>query len=86
MTTNNKDSRKKKRSDIKPTFIINTNSKLINAIHSVEERDPELAKQMAREVYDLARLSQREMEPEALADFVSRSTSVLEADAIKIIS
>ena len=69
---------------VKPTFVINTNSKLINAIHAVEQQDPELAEQMAREVYDLARLSQREMEPEGLSDFISRSTSVLEALALKI--
>lgn len=71
---------------IKPTFVINTNSKLINAIHAVGEKDPELAKEMAHEVYDLARLSQKEMEPEALAGFISRSTSVLEKLASKISS
>jgi molecular chaperone HtpG len=75
---------KEARAFIKPTFVINTNSKLINAIHAVEKKDPELAKQMAREVYDLARLSQREMEPEGLSDFVARSTSVLEALALKV--
>ena len=68
----------------KPIFVINTNSKLINAIHAVEKKDPELAKQMAHEVYDLARLSQREMEPEGISDFITRSTSVLEALALKI--
>jgi molecular chaperone HtpG len=75
---------KEARAFIKPTFVINTNSKLINAIHAVEKKDPELAKQMAREVYDLARLSQKEMEPEGLSEFVARSTSMLEALALKI--
>jgi len=69
---------------IKPTFVINTNNKLINAIHAVEKIDPELSKQMAHEVYDLARLSQREMEPDALTQFISRSTSVLEQLALKV--
>jgi len=69
---------------IKPTLVINTNSRLINAIHAVEEKDPELARQMAREVYDLTCLSQREMEPEGLTDFVSRSTTVLENLAVKL--
>lgn len=69
---------------LKPTFVINTNSRLINAIHAVENQDPQLAQQMAREVYDLARLSQREMEPEALTEFITRSTQVLEALALKI--
>ncbi|MBI3900823.1 MAG: molecular chaperone HtpG, partial [Chlamydiia bacterium] len=69
---------------IKPTFVINTNNKLIQAIHTVGEKDPDLAKQMVREVYDLACLSQREMEPEGLSEFVSRSTAVLENLAVKI--
>ncbi len=69
---------------VKPTFIINTNSRLINAIHAVGQKDPDLAEAMAREVYDLARLSQREMEPEGLTDFIARSTTMLEALALKI--
>ncbi len=68
---------------VKPTFVINTNNKLINAIHAVEKIDPELAKEMAQEVYDLARLSQKEMEPEALTRFIARSTKVLEKLACK---
>lgn len=68
---------------VKPTFVVNTNSKLINAIHAVEKIDPVLAKELAHEVYDLARLSQKEMEPEALNAFISRSTAVLEKLACK---
>jgi len=68
---------------MKPTFVINTNSKLINAIHAVEKIDPDLAKQMAHEVYDLARLSQKEMEPDALTKFITRSNEVLEKLACK---
>ncbi|MCH9627388.1 MAG: Chaperone protein HtpG [Chlamydiales bacterium] len=68
---------------IKPTFVINTNNKLINAIHSVEQNDPELAKQMAHAVYDLACLSQKEMEPESMSGFIARSTEVLEKLALK---
>ena len=82
----NKEAMKQANAFIKPTFVINTNNKLINAIHAVEKKDPELAKQMAHEVYDLARLSQREMEPEGLSDFIARSTTVLEQLAIKLIS
>ncbi|MCC5831532.1 MAG: molecular chaperone HtpG [Chlamydiales bacterium] len=69
---------------MKPTFVINTNSKLINAIHAVEKKDPELAKQMAHEVYDLACLSQKEMSPEALTTFISRSNQVLEKLVCKL--
>lgn len=76
--------KKEMRALIKPTFVVNTNSKLIHFIRSIEAKEPELAKQMVREIYDLARLSQREMEPEALSDFIARSNSVLEALAAKL--
>ncbi|MEZ5315510.1 MAG: molecular chaperone HtpG [Chlamydiales bacterium] len=69
---------------IKPTFVINTNSKLINAIHAVEKTDPDLAKEMAHEVYDLARLSQKEIDPEGLRKFIKRSNEVLERLVSKI--
>nr|NGX62282.1 Chaperone protein HtpG [Chlamydiota bacterium] len=63
---------------VKPTLVVNTNSKLIQAIQKAELKDPELAKEMAHSVYDLARLSQKEMEPEALAAFIIRNQKVLE--------
>lgn len=63
---------------VKPTLVLNSNNKLIQAIYAVREKDLELAKEMVHEVYDLVRLSQREMEPEALNHFIERSTSILE--------
>lgn len=80
----NKEMRQALGAMIKPTFVINTNHKLIDAIHKLETKHPELAQEMAQEVYDLARLSQKEMEPEGLAKFISRSTSVLEQLAAKL--
>ncbi|MBI2742810.1 MAG: molecular chaperone HtpG [Chlamydiales bacterium] len=62
----------------KKTFVVNTNSKLISSIYAMQSKQPDLAKQMVRHVYDLSLLSQKELEPTALADFVSRSSSVLE--------
>ncbi len=78
-------SRKDMSGFVKPTFVINTNSKLINAIHAVEKFDPELSKQMAHEVYDLACLSQKEMDPKSLNAFITRSNEVLEKLACKAI-
>jgi molecular chaperone HtpG len=62
----------------KRKLIVNTNSPLINAIHSLANAQPELAKELAQEVYQLALLSHREMEPAALPDFVHRTSRVLE--------
>ena len=63
----------------KRTFIINTNSPLIEAIRKIDHKNPDLAKELIHEVYDLALLSQREMDPQALHEFVNRSNRVLEA-------
>lgn len=62
----------------KKTFVVNTNSKLISSLYSLQNKEPELAKQMVRHIYDLSLLSQKELQPTVLADFVSRSNSVLE--------
>lgn len=63
---------------LKPTLVVNTNSKLINSIYSMEQKDPKLAEEMVKQVYDLACLSQRELAPENLSAFVERSTEILE--------
>jgi molecular chaperone HtpG len=69
---------------IKPTLVLNTNSKLIQAIFEFGKTDPDLAKELVHEVYDLVRLSQREMEPEALSMFIQRSTEILERLASRV--
>ena len=63
----------------KRTFVINTNNPLIEAIRKIDHKNPDLAKELIHEVYDLALLSQREMDPHALHEFVNRSNRVLEA-------
>lgn len=67
----------------KPTFVINTNNKLIHAIAKVEQKDPELAQDLALQLYDLALLSQKEIAPEEIGSFITRSSKVLEALTIK---
>lgn len=63
---------------MKPTFVINTNNKLVHAIHKLETVNPQLAKELVKHTYDLALLSQREMDPATLNAFVARTTQVLE--------
>jgi molecular chaperone HtpG len=62
----------------KKTFVVNTNNALISAIQKLEEKNPELASALVKETYDIALLSQKEMEPEALGEFISRTVHVLE--------
>ncbi len=62
----------------KRTFVVNTNSPLINAIQKLDASNPDLAKEMVQEVYDLALLSQREIDAATLSSFVKRTSDILE--------
>lgn len=62
----------------KNTFVINTNSPLIHSIMKLEETDSELATALVNQIYDLSLLSQKELSPKALHDFVANNTKVLE--------
>jgi molecular chaperone HtpG len=62
----------------KKTFIVNTNSKLMSALPHMSLKSPDLARDLAQQVYELSLLSQKELEPTKLSDFIQRSTRVLE--------
>jgi molecular chaperone HtpG len=62
----------------KKTLVVNTNNKLINATYKMEKKSPELAKEITNHLFDLSLLSQKELHPDKLNDFVARSSSVLE--------
>lgn len=64
------------------TFVVNTNNPLLTAVQKLDSIDPDLAKDLVKESYELALLSQREMNPTLLNDFVVRSNRVLEKLAI----
>lgn len=62
----------------KKTFVVNTNSKLIQTIQRLQEKQPDIAKELAKGIYDLSLLSQRELEPTDLESVIHRQTQVLE--------
>jgi molecular chaperone HtpG len=62
----------------KKTFIVNTNSKLIQIISRLQEKQPEMATELAQNVFDLSLLSQKELEPTKAEEVLSRQTSILE--------
>ncbi len=62
---------------VKPKFVINTNSKLIQSIYAMELKNPALAKDLANHVYDTARLAQRELSPSQLNEYIARSNEIL---------
>lgn len=62
----------------KKTFVVNTNNPLIQLIEKLQANRPEIAADLARSVYDMSLLSQRELEPGDLEKVVARQTQVLE--------
>ena len=62
----------------KKTFIVNTNNKLIQTIAKLKEKQPGVAKEMAKGIYDLSLLSQREVEPGDIDRVISQQTEILE--------
>ncbi|NGX36132.1 MAG: hypothetical protein K1000chlam1_00969, partial [Candidatus Anoxychlamydiales bacterium] len=60
------------------TLVINTNSKIVDKIYSLNKLKPDLAKRLAQEVYDKALLSQKELKPQDFAAYISKSTQNLE--------
>jgi molecular chaperone HtpG len=67
----------------KLTFVVNTNSKLMQKIQALDSSDPELAQDMLLQVYELALLSQKEIDPRTLNAFIARSNKVLEKLALR---
>ncbi len=62
----------------KKTFVVNTNSKLITALPKINEKNPDLAKDLIVQLYELSLLSQKELDPSELSAFIQRSGRVLE--------
>lgn len=62
----------------KRTFVVNTNSKLVQSIFNMKEKDPILAEQMVQHLYELSLLAQRELDYSALSQFIARSNQILE--------
>lgn len=69
----------------KKTFIVNTNNKLIQAISKLHESKPEMADTLAKSVYDLSLLAQREVEPQELENVISRQRDILEKMATLLV-
>ncbi len=62
----------------KKTFVVNTNSKLIQIIAKLQEKQPEMASDLTQHVFDLSLLSQKELEPAKAEEVLTRQTAILE--------
>lgn len=61
----------------KPKFVVNTNHPIMSIIQDLNGTNPDLTKELVRELYDLSLLSQREMDPSTLNTFINRSNTIL---------
>lgn len=62
----------------KKTFVVNTNSSLIQLIEKLQAKQPEIAGDLAKSVYDMARLAQKELQSGEVETVVKRQTEILE--------
>ena len=62
----------------KASLIINTNSPLVQALYKVHTTHPKLAHDVALYIWDVTRLSHKEMSHDELQAFTDRSTRVVE--------
>ncbi len=62
----------------KKTFVVNTNNKLVHKAYLLRDKNTELSHDLVRQVYDLASLSQRELDADAISSVIARNTKVLE--------
>lgn len=62
----------------KHTFVVNTNNKLVQSVYQIKDKDPALAKDIVQHLYDLSLLSQRELQPADISQFIARSSQILE--------
>lgn len=61
------------------TFVVNTNSPLINQLVKLGDKKPALAQQVAKHLYDLSLMTQKELDGEEIPRFAQRSSQLLEA-------
>lgn len=66
-------------------FVVNTNHPLIQSIERIHQKDAGLAKEMLLEIFDVAKLNQRELDQKDLAAFTERTSQILEKLANKVL-
>lgn len=65
---------------VKQKFVVNTNNPFVGAVQKLDRLRPELAKELTEQIYQLALLSQGEMESkESIGTFIEKNTRLLEA-------
>jgi molecular chaperone HtpG len=61
----------------KTIFVINTNAEIFSELQKLHPKEPALVEEIVQEIYDLSLLTQKEMEPEAVNPFITRTQKLL---------
>ena len=62
----------------KKTFVVNTNNKLVQSAFRLADKQPEIAHELTRQIYDLSRMAQKEIEPAESEQIIARNQQLLE--------
>ena len=63
---------------VESTLTLNTESPLIKKINEYCESNPDKAEKIAKQVFILAKMTQRRLSPEEMTEFLSDSYQILE--------
>lgn len=69
----------------KQKLVVNTNNPFVSILPKLDQIQPELTKDLVKQIYEMALLSQKEMDPADLKEFLGRNSRILEKLAEKII-
>ncbi|MBS4167584.1 molecular chaperone HtpG [Parachlamydia sp. AcF125] len=70
----------------KRKLVVNTNSPFVSLVQKLDQIQPELTGDLVKQIYEMALLSQKEMDPAELKEFLGRNTRLLEKLAEKLIN
>jgi molecular chaperone HtpG len=69
----------------KRKLVINTNSPFVSLVQKLDQIQPELTGDLVKQIYEMALLSQKEMDPAELKEFLERNARLLEKLTEKLI-
>lgn len=68
----------------KHTFVVNSNHEAIKALPKLSLSDPHLAQKIAKQLYKLTLLAQKELKTEEMSDFISESHQLMQEFVTKL--
>ena len=58
--------------------MVNTNNKLVQSAFRLADKQPEIAQELTRQIYDLSRMAQKETEAAETEQIIARNQQLLE--------